>query len=45
MRPVSVTVAAPTCIEAGMMATFASLQGEYAEHFLDAMDTPYWCLR
>ena len=43
--PRSVTVAAPTCIEAGMMATFASLQGEYAEQFLAAMDTPYWCLR
>jgi thiamine biosynthesis lipoprotein len=43
--PRSVTVAAPTCIEAGMMATFASLQGEYAEQFLEAMDTPYWCLR
>ncbi len=43
--PRSVTVAAPTCIEAGMMATFASLQGENAEQFLDAMNTPYWCLR
>ncbi|HMU86423.1 MAG TPA: FAD:protein FMN transferase [Agitococcus sp.] len=43
--PHSVTVAAPTCIEAGMMATFASLQGEFAEQFLDAMDTPYWCIR
>jgi thiamine biosynthesis lipoprotein len=40
--PHSVTVAAPTCIEAGMMATFASLQGEYAEQFLDAMGAPYW---
>lgn len=43
--PRSVTVAAPTCIEAGMMATFASLQGEDAEQFLAAMDTPHWCLR
>ncbi|PTQ90446.1 FAD:protein FMN transferase [Agitococcus lubricus] len=43
--PHSVTVAAPTCIEAGMMATFASLQGTDAEIFLDAMEAPYWCLR
>ncbi len=43
--PHSVTVAAPTCIEAGMMATFASLQGEFAEQFLEAMDTPHWCIR
>ena len=33
--PRSVTVAAATCTQAGMLATFALLQGRDAEAFLD----------
>lgn len=40
--PTSVTVSAPTCIEAGMLATLASLQGASANEFLQAQDVPYW---
>jgi thiamine biosynthesis lipoprotein len=43
--PRSVTVAAPTCTEAGMLATFAMLHGENAESFLDREGARYWCLR
>jgi thiamine biosynthesis lipoprotein len=45
--PRSVTVAAPTCTEAGMLATFAMLQGAQAEEFLAAQGEAirYWCLR
>ena len=43
--PRSVTVAAPTTIEAGMLATLASLQGENAEDFLKRQQVPYWVLR
>ncbi len=42
--PRSVTVAAPTTIEAGMLATFASLQGRAAETFLQQQQTQYWVL-
>lgn len=34
--PRSVTVQAPTCLEAGMLATFAVLQGQRAEAFLQS---------
>ncbi len=34
--PRSVTVQAPTCLEAGMLATFAVLQGKRAESFLQS---------
>jgi FAD:protein FMN transferase len=43
--PRSVTVAAPTCTQAGMLATFALLQGAGAERFLDDEGVRYWCLR
>ena len=43
--PRSVTVVAGTCIEAGMLATFAMLHGPQAESFLDAQGLRYWCLR
>jgi len=43
--PRSVTVAAGRCVEAGMLATFAMLQGRDAEAFLDGQDVRYWCLR
>ena len=42
--PRSVTVAAPSCIEAGMIATFALLQGAQAEQFLSEQGVQYWCL-
>lgn len=43
--PRSVTVAASTCTEAGMLATFALLRGPDAEAFLEAQRVPHWCLR
>lgn len=43
--PRSVTVAAPTCCEAGMLATFAMLHGAQAESFLAAQGVASWCLR
>lgn len=43
--PRSVTVAAPTATEAGMLATFASLQGQNAEAFLEVQQAQYWILR
>ena len=43
--PRSVTVAAGTCMEAGMLATFSLLQGAAADEFLEAAGVRYWCLR
>jgi len=43
--PRSVTVAAGTCMEAGMLATFSLLQGEKAQDFLDEQGVRYWCLQ
>lgn len=43
--PRSVTVAAASCVEAGMLATFAMLQGDAAEGFLEQQGVRYWCLR
>ncbi|HLF10815.1 MAG TPA: FAD:protein FMN transferase [Gammaproteobacteria bacterium] len=43
--PRSVTVAAATCTQAGMLATFAMLRGRGAESFLDAQGVKHWCLR
>jgi thiamine biosynthesis lipoprotein len=43
--PLSVTVAAPTCTEAGILSTLAMLQGKDAEKFLDQQDLKYWCFR
>jgi thiamine biosynthesis lipoprotein len=43
--PRSVTVAAPTCSEAGMLATLALLRGRDAESFLAAQGVRHWCLR
>jgi len=43
--PRSVTVAAASCVEAGMLATFAMLQGPAAEAFLTEQGVRYWCLR
>ncbi len=43
--PRSVTVAANTCTQAGMLATLAMLKGPDAEAFLDAQGVQYWCRR
>jgi FAD:protein FMN transferase len=43
--PRSVTVAAPTCLEAGMFSTFAMLQGRNAERFLKREGVRAWCIR
>jgi thiamine biosynthesis lipoprotein len=43
--PRSVTVAAPTCTEAGMLATLALLQGGDAERFLAEQRAQFWALR
>ncbi|MCK6425769.1 MAG: FAD:protein FMN transferase [Burkholderiaceae bacterium] len=43
--PRSVTVAAPSCIEAGVLATLAMLQGPGAEAWLQAQGLPHWVLR
>lgn len=40
--PHTVSVAAPTCVEAGMLSTLALLQGSKAEEFLKAQEVPYW---
>jgi thiamine biosynthesis lipoprotein len=43
--PRSVTVAAGTCTDAGMLATFAMLQGKHAERFLLAQGVDHWIQR
>ena len=43
--PRSVTVAAATCVEAGMIATLAVLQGKRAEAFLKDQSARSWCIR
>ena len=43
--PRSVTVAAATCVEAGMLATLAMLKGADAEQFLAEQGVIHWCLR
>jgi len=45
MAPRSVTVAADTCTQAGMLSTLAMLRGADAEGFLDAQDVQYWVER
>lgn len=41
--PGSVTVAANTCTEAGILSTLALLHGANAEQFLKMQDVKYWC--
>jgi thiamine biosynthesis lipoprotein len=43
--PRSVTVAADTCTDAGMLATLAMLRGAAAEAFLGEQGVRYWCYR
>jgi len=41
--PRAVTVLANTCTLAGMLSTFALLQGKHAERFLNEQNVRYWC--
>ena len=43
--PRSVTVAASSCTEAGLVATLALLQGKDADDFLREQKLRYWVLR
>lgn len=43
--PRSVTVAAATCTQAGVLSTLAMLHGREAEAFLDAQAVRYWSVR
>lgn len=43
--PSSVTVASPSCIEAGFLSTLAMLQGKEAESFLQAQGVLFWIQR
>ncbi len=43
--PRSVTVAAPTCLQAGLLATLAMLHGRRAEAFLKDEGVRAWCIR
>ncbi|MGZ3375660.1 MAG: FAD:protein FMN transferase [Phenylobacterium sp.] len=43
--PRSVTVAAPTCLEAGLYSTLAMLHGADAESFLESEDIQAWTIR
>lgn len=43
--PRSVTVAAASCVEAGLTATLAMLQGARAEKFLKREQARAWCIR
>ena len=41
----SITVAADTCTQAGMLSTLAMLKGASAETFLEGQSEQYWCHR
>lgn len=43
--PRSVTVAAETCVQAGMLSTLAMLRGAGAEEFLEDAEARFWCYR
>jgi thiamine biosynthesis lipoprotein len=43
--PKSVTVAADTCTQAGMLSTLAMLRGADAESFLESQSVRFWCRR
>ncbi|GAA59111.1 thiamine biosynthesis lipoprotein [Pseudoalteromonas sp. BSi20652] len=42
--PRSITVAAPQCIQAGMLATLGMLQGRGAHTLLDSQPLPHWII-
>jgi len=43
--PHSISVAAKSCMQAGMLSTIAMLQGSNAESFLNAQEVQYWIQR
>lgn len=43
--PRSITTVAPQCIQAGILATLALLQGKQAEQFLTEQDITFWARR
>jgi len=43
--PRSITVSAPQCIQAGLLATLAQMQGENAEQFLSEQEIKHWAIR
>ncbi|HJW57351.1 MAG TPA: FAD:protein FMN transferase, partial [Burkholderiaceae bacterium] len=43
--PRSITVAADSCMAAGMLATLSLLHGKHARDFLVAQGVKYWCLQ
>jgi len=43
--PRSITVSAPQCIQAGILATLSQMQGKNAEQFLSEQDIKYWAIR
>lgn len=43
--PRSITIAAATCVQAGMISTLAMLKGIEAEAFLDMQNVVFWCRR
>lgn len=43
--PRSITIAAESCVQAGMISTLAMLRGAGAETFLDDQDVVFWCRR
>ena len=43
--PQSITVAAETCTQAGMLSTLAMLKGAKAETFLEQQGVRFWCRR
>ena len=43
--PRSITVVAPQCIQAGILATLALMQGEQAESFLTEQEIKFWAIR
>lgn len=43
--PLSITVAAASCTDAGILSTLAMLHGKDAEVFLDLQGVKYWCYR
>jgi thiamine biosynthesis lipoprotein len=43
--PRSITIAADTCTQAGMLSTLGMLEGDAAEAFLEQQGVDYWCER
>jgi len=43
--PRSITVSAPQCIQAGVLATLSQMQGHHAEQFLSEQGIKHWAIR